>query len=197
MLGVALSLMLLAQRPSDVCVIAPDAVLVEPGKVNWLLRDPAFRVPRGTRASVLRINPEQTEGVAEIRLIDATRRVAWVESSSLTPIQDILFANARPVTPQPAKAIARVPKSQPDKPYGITAQQAKRERRAAENAAYDAALFNVSQGLANQTLASRQFGGAGVGSASSTSHLCGAVTKTTNAPCMNRVAQPGYCYLHR
>ena len=221
MLSTLFSLAVLSLHAGDVCSIPDGVALVQPGKLNWALRDPAFSVPPGTRAIVVRIAPQGIPDVAEVKVYDGTNRLGWIETSGLAPVAVVVARQIPAARPAPAEKLVLAPDAV--KPYGVQVQRRRSRRRLPDFSAVDDAIAGMaaqSQAAYDQQLsrqeASRQslmnsgrtssggvgygsggFGSVGSGGRSQQSHLCGAPTKTTDGPCKNRVLGPGYCNVHR
>jgi hypothetical protein len=159
-----LSLSMLSQtaekpRIGDVCTLPDGLKLVVPGKLNWAVQDPTFDIPRGTRAIVVRIEPKDVTGVAEVKVYDGTDRLGWLETSSLTTIKStMVFAvpnarlNAR-LDPPKITALSNGSSSSTDpiKPYGVRVTSRRRARKLPDFSQVDAAIagmgFNATSGF--------------------------------------------------
>jgi hypothetical protein len=212
MLSAIIALSLVSLTSGDVVRLPANVALVEPGKLNWALKDHFFRLTEATSAIVVRMNPDGVDGVAELKVLDGTDRLGWVESRNLVSVRVAMnLVPAAKVLPDGTYA------SNYGIPNGFVAQR--RHRVQPDFSQVEAAIASMGQAtmeqarqdqmrvnfaLRNNLLPGAAVPGIGVpsfpgtGSTRATgSHLCGAVTRTTNAPCRNLVSGPGYCYLHR
>jgi hypothetical protein len=212
MFATLISLALVSLNVGDVRTIPADMSVYQPGRANW--KDPAklLRRDEDVVAAVVRIDPDGMAGVLEVALLDGTSRFGWLEPS---PPGTVYVKR----TPLPTPIIPGIPSSMvssdPDKPYAPRVKR--RYPRQDHNAIAAETAAMVQAGSMNMAAAARQVGpipfagvprnaGMGMGglgniggyggSAGGGSHLCGAPTKTTGAPCRNPVRGPGFCHLH-
>ena len=196
MLTTCFAILAVALHAGDVFALPDETRLVAPGRLNWALGDPTFLVPGGPHALVVRVAPERTAGVVEIRLFDGTHRLGWLEDVGLTSVRADLAR--RPIDPPPpAPDGASVPRHQV-KGYGVVVDPrfGRRHGHAPDFAAVDAM---VAGGLGDQVPSGPGGAGPSTGEFRSPwggSHLCGKPNQTKDGTCQRRVADGAACPLH-
>ena len=92
--------------------------LVEPGKANWALGDAKFAVDAGARLMVARVNPEETSGVLEVKVLDGTQRTGWLAEGDFTPIKPTASTEPTPTSeravPSPPAPVKKRARRKPD-----------------------------------------------------------------------------------
>lgn len=205
MLAAFLPLVLVSLAPGDVRTIPAGSVVVKPGKLNWHVKDPLIPMPEAARGMVLRVNPEKVEGVVEVKILDGTSRdqVGWLAPTS--PIVTTTQPPAVYATPAGIVAVKPSDTPAPKRRYARQDHDALTEMTMSMAAGLSSeyarqasmstpvAPWMRTPGAANSSglygLGNVGFGGG--------SHLCGAMTRTTGAPCRNPVSGPGFCWQHR
>ena len=192
MLATCFALLTLSLHAGDVVTIPASTMLVVPGKLNWMLREPAYVVPPETRAIITRLAPDRLASVVEVKVFDGTDRLGWLEDVGLIAI--------RPPANDPGEVLFRATfdRSRERKPHEAARAVRPNARRGhlPDFAAVDAMLatgIQQAQASGNSAFAES---GSRASSRSGSSHICNKPNRSKPGFCQRKVADGGACPEH-
>jgi hypothetical protein len=159
LISALISCLIISLGVGDVRTIPAHTRVCQPGCLNWNAKDRLIPIPVDIRAMVVRIRPESVEDAIEVRFLDGTDRLGWLEPTNkqeiavrpkaAPPVNISSTAEVKPNGPDPAAGNRQPPRPAPKK----------RRYPRQDHDALTAQMFEMANGLSSEYAAAARRAG--------------------------------------